>query len=224
MNLSFLILNYTSAIGISAYLETHKAQLKSTMASDVAQKEDRSFLTRSHGAMKKLNALHRRTGAKCAVFIERNGKWLTYRSDKKFSEWVSVNFDHSILPCKEFTPDNFDTVADRVNVDTTSCTPTSPLWRPSSPASVDPALPSTPPAQSLFNLPAEPNMLSPDNYQAQAPETTAPPSHMTPVPHHDNVRPHVMSTRASPVAISSRSSPGQSKVKKTRSRKSYFRS
>lgn len=72
---------------------------------------ERSFNTRREGIMKKSNALHRQSGARCAAFFEKDGVLYCYRSH---SNWPPLSDDFYVHPNNSFTPDNFETVAQRV--------------------------------------------------------------------------------------------------------------
>ncbi|KAJ2982370.1 hypothetical protein NUW58_g6455 [Xylaria curta] len=70
----------------------------------------RNFLGRKHGLMKKANVLHRKHDARITVFVEKNNTLFCYQSDPS---WPMGN-TLSVEPQNKLTPDNFDTVADRV--------------------------------------------------------------------------------------------------------------
>lgn len=70
----------------------------------------RNFANRRNGVMKKANALSRLHGARVAVFVEWGGAISSYHSH---SAWPPVQLN--VAPGSCFSPDNFDTVADRVS-------------------------------------------------------------------------------------------------------------
>ncbi|KAI7775996.1 hypothetical protein LA080_006022 [Diaporthe eres] len=72
---------------------------------------ERSYNTRREGIMKKSNALHRQSGAKCASFFEKDGVLYCYRSHRN---WPPLSDKFFVYPQNSFTPDNFETVAQRV--------------------------------------------------------------------------------------------------------------
>lgn len=72
---------------------------------------ERSFNTRREGIMKKSNLLHRQSGVKCACFFEKDGVIYSYRSHKN---WPPLLDNFHVYPQNSFTPDNFETVAQRV--------------------------------------------------------------------------------------------------------------
>jgi hypothetical protein len=76
-----------------------------------AMASERSFNTRREGIMRKSNALHRQSGAKCASFFEKDGVLYSYRSHRN---WPPLLDNFYVYPQNSFTPDNFETVAQRV--------------------------------------------------------------------------------------------------------------
>jgi hypothetical protein len=79
--------------------------------SSSAMASERSFNTRREGIMKKSNALHRQSRAKCACFFEKDGVLYSYRSHRN---WPPLSDNFYVYPLNSFTPDNFETVAQRV--------------------------------------------------------------------------------------------------------------
>ncbi|RYC63897.1 hypothetical protein CHU98_g2322 [Xylaria longipes] len=69
----------------------------------------RNFLGRKLGIIKKANMLHRKHDARIAVFVKKNNAIYCYQSDPN---WPVVD-NISVEPYNVFTPDHFDTVADR---------------------------------------------------------------------------------------------------------------
>ena len=71
--------------------------------------EMRNFNGRRQGLMRKANVLSRKHSAKVAIFVQYNGVQYCYKSDKA---WPAVP-DLNVYPENSFSPDNFETVADR---------------------------------------------------------------------------------------------------------------
>lgn len=70
----------------------------------------RNFTGRRQGLMKKGNMLYRKHGAKVAIFVQYNGIKYSYKSD---TTWPVVP-DFDVQAENSFSPDNFETVADRL--------------------------------------------------------------------------------------------------------------
>ncbi|KAI0550159.1 hypothetical protein F4679DRAFT_544179 [Xylaria curta] len=69
----------------------------------------RNFLGRKLGIMKKANMLHRKHDARITVWVEKDNIVYCYQSDPN---WPAVE-NISVESYNVFTPDHFDTVADR---------------------------------------------------------------------------------------------------------------
>lgn len=92
---------------------------------------ERSFNTRREGIMKKSNLLHRQSGARCASFFEKDGVLYSYRSHKN---WPPLLDNFHVYPQNSFTPDNFETVAQRVGSESSPAPSASVDYRKSSTA------------------------------------------------------------------------------------------
>ncbi|KAI1839717.1 hypothetical protein JX266_014074 [Neoarthrinium moseri] len=70
----------------------------------------RSMSTRSSGLMKKMNDLRKLSGARCGLFIEKDGIMRRFLSDVDFMERIhqATVYEHN-----SFGPDDFDTVKAR---------------------------------------------------------------------------------------------------------------
>ncbi|KAI0836084.1 hypothetical protein F5Y06DRAFT_274159 [Hypoxylon sp. FL0890] len=80
----------------------------------VPPSEVRNFMNRRNGIMRKANALYRKHNARAAVLLEWNGTTFCYKSD---ANWPDVG-NLQVLPTNCFSPDNFETVADRTTPST----------------------------------------------------------------------------------------------------------
>ncbi|KAF2971658.1 hypothetical protein GQX73_g1916 [Xylaria multiplex] len=69
----------------------------------------RNFVGRKLGVMKKANTLHHKHNARVIVLVEKNNTIFRYQSDPSWPVLDSI----CVEPCNIFTPDHFDTVADR---------------------------------------------------------------------------------------------------------------
>ncbi|KAI1444520.1 hypothetical protein F5Y02DRAFT_157448 [Annulohypoxylon stygium] len=78
------------------------------------------FRAHQNTIMKKTNRLCRKHHARAMLLIERNNTIFRYQSDANWPPPANLH----ILPKNQFTPDNFDTIADRENPQKTTQTPT----------------------------------------------------------------------------------------------------